>query len=103
MKRGLMRPTDILFPLAGIAAALLNFPEILTETILYYYMLQIFSLCAVDSFRNAAAREPGVRRVDKRFGGALIAKDYPTWHDIDVKEEWAAWARDVIVAHSDMP
>ena len=33
-------------------------------------------------------------------GGALIAKDYPSWHDIDVKDEWARWAMDVIVANS---
>jgi uroporphyrinogen decarboxylase len=33
-------------------------------------------------------------------GGALIAKDYPSWHDIDVKDEWARWAMDVIVENS---
>ena len=38
----------------------------------------------------------------KRCGGALIAKDYPTWHDIDVDETWARWAMDVITAHSAM-
>lgn len=38
----------------------------------------------------------------KKHGGALIAKDYPSWGDIDVKDEWAKWARDVIVAHSKM-
>ncbi|GMQ59310.1 hypothetical protein AN1V17_37070 [Vallitalea sediminicola] len=29
------------------------------------------------------------------YGGGFIAKDYPTWEDIDVKEEWAQWAREV--------
>lgn len=31
--------------------------------------------------------------------GGLIAKDYPTWQDIHVEEEWATWARDVMEAH----
>lgn len=38
--------------------------------------------------------------VFRKSGGALIAKDYPSWGDIDVKEEWARWAMDVIVANS---
>ena len=33
-------------------------------------------------------------------GGALIAKDYPTWQDIAVKEEWADYARDEILKHA---
>ena len=38
----------------------------------------------------------------KGCGGSLIAKDYPTWHDINVKEEWAQWARDVIIANAEL-
>ncbi len=38
--------------------------------------------------------------VFRQHGGALIAKDYPGWGDIDVDEEWAKWAMDVIVANS---
>ena len=38
----------------------------------------------------------------KKYGGSLIAKDYPTWWDIDVKEEWAQWARDIIIANARM-
>jgi len=38
----------------------------------------------------------------KECGGSLIAKDYPGWSDIDVKEEWAQWARDVIIANADL-
>ena len=38
----------------------------------------------------------------KKHGGALIAKDYPSWGDIGVKDEWAKWARDVLIANSDM-
>ena len=33
-------------------------------------------------------------------GGMLIAKDYPSYGDIGVKDEWARWAMDVIVARS---
>ena len=29
--------------------------------------------------------------------GALIAKDYPSWHDIDIAEEWATWARNIFL------
>ncbi len=35
-----------------------------------------------------------------RTGRALIAKDYPSWGDINVRSEWAKWAMDVIVANS---
>lgn len=33
-------------------------------------------------------------------GGGWIAKDYPTYHDIGVEREWAAWAQEVIVKNS---
>ncbi|QUI23308.1 hypothetical protein HZI73_13880 [Vallitalea pronyensis] len=32
-----------------------------------------------------------------RFGGGFIAKDYPTWEDINIKDEWAQWARDIFI------
>lgn len=72
MKRSLMRPTDVLFPLASIAASKLGNVYSPFYVLICYYILQLFSLCAVDCFRNAASREPGVRRVDKRFGGAIL-------------------------------
>ncbi len=31
--------------------------------------------------------------------GSLILKDYPSYEDIEVKEEWATWARDVFNAN----
>jgi hypothetical protein len=34
-------------------------------------------------------------------GASIIAKDYPGWADIAVKEEWADWARDVFIKHAD--
>lgn len=73
MKRRLMRPTAALFPLSGLMAALIV-PARRNEVALLfltYYAVQLLSLCAADSFRNAAAQEPGVRRVDRRFWGAL--------------------------------
>ncbi len=36
----------------------------------------------------------------KKAGGSLIAKDYPSWGDINVENEWADWAKNVIVANS---
>ena len=72
MKQRLMRPTAALFPIAGIAGALLGNYHCVMILFVSYYLMQLFSLCAADCFRNAAAREPGVRRVDSRFGGSFI-------------------------------
>jgi hypothetical protein len=36
----------------------------------------------------------------KSYGGSLIAKDYPSWGDINVRPEWAQWARDQIIANA---
>ena len=36
----------------------------------------------------------------KKHGGSLIAKDYPTWNDLNVLPEWQQWARDVIIANA---
>jgi uroporphyrinogen decarboxylase len=35
-----------------------------------------------------------------KFNGGFIAKDYPAWEDIDVKDEWAQWARDIFIANA---
>lgn len=39
----------------------------------------------------------------RSVGGGWIAKDYPTYHDIGVEKEWAAWAQNVIVENSAIP
>lgn len=70
MNRRLMRPTAALFPLAALIAAAKG-SALAGRLMLLYYALQLFTLCAVDCFRNGAAREPGVRRADKRFGGGI--------------------------------
>ena len=67
-----MRPAAALFPLAGLIASLLGAARQTAALFAVYYILQLLTLCAADCFRNAAAREPGMRRVDRRFGGALI-------------------------------
>ena len=36
-----------------------------------------------------------------KFKGGFIAEDYPSWEDIDVKEEWAQWARGVFMKNAD--
>ena len=38
----------------------------------------------------------------KSCGGSLIAKDYAPWSDINVEEEWAQWARDIIIQNADI-
>jgi len=43
-------------------------------------------------------RYEGCLRAFREYNdGALIAKDYPAWGDIDVAEEWATWARDIFL------
>lgn len=40
------------------------------------------------------------RKMIKYFGGfkgGFIAKDYPTWEDIDVEDKWAQWARAIFI------
>lgn len=71
MKSSLMRPASALFPLAGLICAFIGNAESVKTLFAFYFAIQLLSLCSTDAFRNAAAREPGMRRVDKRFGGAL--------------------------------
>lgn len=66
-----VRPADVIFPLTGIITALMGFPYVLTEFFMYYYAIQIFSLCAVDSYRIAVAWETDAQGVNRRFGGGL--------------------------------
>ena len=72
MKQKLMRPTAALFPIAGIAGVLMGNHSSVMVVFVSYYLMQFFSLCATDCFRNAAAQEPGVRRVDRRFSGSFL-------------------------------
>jgi uroporphyrinogen-III decarboxylase len=41
-------------------------------------------------------------KVFKKFKGGFIAKDYPDWEDINVKPEWAKWARDIFLNEGSM-
>ena len=86
MKQMLMRPTAALFPIAGIAGVLIGNHSCTMEVFVSYYLIQLFSLCAADCFRNAAAQEPGVRRVDERFSGSFL----PLIFGIIVT--WVLWA-----------
>ena len=36
----------------------------------------------------------------RKRGGGLIIKDYPSWGDIHVKDEWAQWVRDMVIANA---
>lgn len=69
MKSMLMRPTAALFPAVLLVSALAGDRTAVSSLFFFWCCMQLFSLCSVDSFRNAAAREPGVRRVDRRFSG----------------------------------
>ena len=71
MNGRLMRPTAALFPLALLIAAAMGRAQAASLGLLYYG-IQLCTLCAVDCFRNGAAREAGVRRVDRRFGGGIF-------------------------------
>lgn len=72
MKSRLIRPSAALFPLALLAAQWITGDTLPSSLLVLYFAFQLFSLCAVDSFRNAAAREPGLRRVDRRFWGSFV-------------------------------
>lgn len=72
MKNRLMRPTAALFPAVLLVSMLLGERLMTVNLYVFWLMMQLFSLCSVDAFRNAAAREPGVRKVDKRFSGAWL-------------------------------
>lgn len=72
MKKYLMRPTAALFPLACMLPCFFGGAEMVRRVLNEYFLVQLLSLCSAEAFRNASAREPGLRRVDKRFGGALL-------------------------------
>ncbi|MFI3325873.1 MAG: uroporphyrinogen decarboxylase family protein [Clostridia bacterium] len=46
--------------------------------------------------------EGDTKRMLKAFGGkgALLVKDYPSYGDIAVKNEWATWAKDIFRKHN---
>lgn len=67
-----MRPTAALFPLVALIAAAMGGGALVGRLMLVYYALELCTLCAVDCFRNGAARESGVRRADRRFGGGIV-------------------------------
>ena len=72
MKQKLIRPTAALFPIAGISGILVGNHSSVMVVFVSYYLIQVFSLCAAECFRNAAAQEPGVHRVDRRFSGSFL-------------------------------
>lgn len=105
MKQRLMRPTAALFPIVGIAGTIWGNANLVMEIFVSYYLMQIFSLCAADCFRNAAAQEPGMRRVDSRFSGSFlpliagVALTYLLWQ-LKLSNVWQsqAWQSACIAA-----
>lgn len=72
MKNRLIRPSAALFPLSMLVACGLECADTVYMLLLFYFALQIFSLCAVDCYRNAAAREPSPRKADRRFWASAV-------------------------------
>lgn len=72
MKQSLMRPTAALFPAVLAIVYALGSVSVCRCFLLVYWIMQLLSLCPAESFRNAASREPGVRRLDKRFSGSFL-------------------------------
>ena len=70
--RMLMRPANALFPLSMLAAICLGRGEAALALMRWHLLLQLCGFCAADCFRLGAAREPGVRRVDRRFFGGIV-------------------------------
>ena len=71
MRRWLVRPAAALFPLAALLGGAFS-PVLALRLMLCYFSVALLSGCAAEAFRNAAAREPGRRRVDGRFFGGLV-------------------------------
>lgn len=71
MKRKLLRPYAALFPPTLLASAVFGDQALTLRFLGAYFALQIASLCAPVAFCNAAAREPAMRRLGRRFWGGL--------------------------------
>jgi len=71
MKRMLMRPVAAVLPLLLLLTLLLNPASLVAQLSVNWLVMQLATLAVVDCFRNAAAREPGPRRVDRLFWGTL--------------------------------
>lgn len=95
----------IIEDLIGIGLDVLQFdqPELYgSEYLARTYGKRISFYCPVDiqkvmvtgdrALIEATARQM-VGAFERHAGGAFIFKDYPTWEDIGVKDEWASWAK----------
>lgn len=72
MKKMLMRPTAALFPAVLLVSTLVGDDYMAINMYYWWLVLQLGTLCSADAFRNAAAQEPGIRRVDRRFSGTWL-------------------------------
>lgn len=72
MKKMLMRPTAALFPAVLLVSTLVGDGYMAINLYYWWLVLQFGTLCSAEAFRNAAAREPGIRRVDRRFSGTWL-------------------------------
>jgi hypothetical protein len=91
----------------GIDVLQLDQPELMgLEKLAAEFGGRVAFFCPVDIQKvmqtgDRALIEGAARRLLRGFGdprGGFIAKDYPQWDAIDVRDEWAQWARDVFMA-----
>jgi hypothetical protein len=90
----------------GIDVLQLDQPELMgLEKLAAEFAGRVAFFCPVDIQKvmqtgDRAAIEGAARRLKQGFGsprGGFIAKDYPQWEAIDVRDEWAQWARAVFM------
>lgn len=90
----------------GLDVFQLDQPELLgIDYLAGHFGGQVTFWCPVDIQRTMTTGDQALIRATARsmaerlgrFDGGFIAKDYPSWADIDIPEEWASWARDEFI------
>ncbi len=101
---GMIHPIIKDFSDAGVDAMQFDQPEIYgSQSLVEEFGDELSFYCPVDIQKVMATGdkwliEKSCKQMIEAFidnGGGLIIKDYPTWQDIDIKDEWAQWARDI--------
>jgi len=92
---------------AGVDVLQFDQPELIgVEKLANEFGGKVTFWCPVDiqKIMSTGDREliqDGAKKMIEDFGkfkGGFIAKDYPSLEDIDVRDEWAKWARDVFLS-----
>lgn len=95
---------------AGVDVLQFDQPELVgVETLVREFGGRVTFWCPVDIQKimktgdKHVIQESAKKMIDcfGRFNGGFIAKDYPTWEDIDVCDKWAQWARDIFIENAE--